>query len=183
MQEEAANPEQKETTPTATPPHWTRTPQHSPSQLDLALSPRTRGVAVQLQLQGLDSLPDSPVGERRSHAVSLGSLGDLDSASFEGLDQDLEGGRPPDPGMVLQGHIVVLGSIHGSRSFLSPLREKQSRSEDIRALKPIVIVSPESDEDEIRAVLGPFRSVFHMQGSQWTLLSCVAHISPLQPAW
>ena len=46
----------------------------------------------------------------------------------------------------LEGHIVVLGSIHGTRSFIEPFREKQSRKEDIDALKEIVIVSPENDK-------------------------------------
>ena len=49
----------------------------------------------------------------------------------------------------LPGHIVVLGSVHGSSSFIEPLREKQARQEDIDALKPIVIVSPEYDAAEV----------------------------------
>ena len=50
----------------------------------------------------------------------------------------------------LPGHIVVLGSVHGSSSFIEPLREKQARQEDIDALKPIVIVSPEYDAAEVK---------------------------------
>ena len=65
----------------------------------------------------------------------------------------------------LEGHIVVLGSVHGSRSFIEPLRVKQSRSEDITQLRPIVIVGPETNLDEINAVLSDYQQVFHITGS------------------
>jgi len=107
-----------------------------------------------------ERLKQEKIKKAQRKEASLRQQEELLVASASGVALGSEGEVP----VLLKGHIVVLGSIHGSRSFIEPLREKQQREDDID-LRPILIVSPEFDKTEIDHVLSPYKLCFHIEGS------------------
>eukprot|EP00658_Telonema_sp_P-2_P000551 TRINITY_DN10206_c0_g2_i5.p1 TRINITY_DN10206_c0_g2~~TRINITY_DN10206_c0_g2_i5.p1 ORF type:complete len:991 (+),score=268.33 TRINITY_DN10206_c0_g2_i5:86-3058(+) len=67
----------------------------------------------------------------------------------------------------LEGHIVVLGSLEGCKTFITPFRASQSemlQNDSLWRLRPIVIVSGENDSVKIKSLLRQYSRVYHFTG-------------------